>query len=110
MRSERQQRLSLEWGIGGVLLIKAKKQQRSRAVFNQRTPTAPDLDFNRQGLLFSVLINVFKNGGRVVAIRVFPRPAQRLEVDRNGKLKDIVALKVRRLDKVRSTLTMIVIQ
>ena len=34
----------------------------------------------------------------------------RIETETMQELKDIVALKVRRLDKVRSTLTMIVIQ
>jgi DNA-binding Lrp family transcriptional regulator len=34
----------------------------------------------------------------------------RIETENMQELKDIVALKVRRLDKVRSTLTMIVVQ
>ena len=90
MRGQGQHGLALERRIDGMLLIKADKQQGDRTVFSQRTPSSPDLDFNRDGPLFPMFINVFKNSGRVIAIRCFPWPAQRLEVDWNRQVQKIV--------------------
>ena len=80
MRGQGQQGLAFKGRAGGLLLVEADEQQRGRAVPGQRSPSAPDPEFNINGLFLALPVPVFQCRGRVIAIRRFPWPAQGLEI------------------------------